>query len=456
MIGCGIGGIEIFGQGEPGATGHLHQIKHHRAMAGRCHGRQLAQMLGAARGDAIGKFGEPRPAAQMHILDLDIGIRQIIGPEQEIYAGIDPVFLFRPDIAIGCKRPDRPRAQRCADDPVRQAGIDPGPHPAGQVDQDPGPFQFALRIGGRLHPDRHSGLCQAQHRPGIGAMGRDLGAIRQNHIRKKTLIPPDQARRLQRGFKTDHPPRIGRRNRKDKQMGNPTAAMLVIGDEILSGRTRDINAHVLAQALTAHGITLVEIRFVADDPDQIIAALNSLRASMDHVFTSGGIGPTHDDITADCVARAFGVGIDIRDDARAILATNYANPETDLNPARLRMARIPDGASLIDNPVSKAPGFSLQNVHVMAGVPKIFEAMLAGLLPRLTGGTPLQSRSLRLDLPEGRVAGPLGEFAEQNPTLVIGCYPFNEGGNYGCNIVFRGPDPAALDDAVRAFGRLVA
>ena len=239
-------------------------------------------------------------------------------------------------------------------------------------------------------------------------------------------------------------------------MANPTAAMLVIGDEILSGRTRDINANVLAVALTAHGIDLSEVRFVPDVEARIVAALNALRADFDHVFTSGGIGPTHDDITADCVAKAFGVEIDVREDARAILATHYANPDMELNAARLRMARIPDGATLIDNPVSKAPGFSIGNVHVMAGVPKIFAAMLEGLLPGLAGGAPMQSRSVRIERPEGLLAAPLGVFAVEFPDLSVGCYPFNEAGSLGCNIVLRSQDVARLDEAELALQKALA
>ena len=239
-------------------------------------------------------------------------------------------------------------------------------------------------------------------------------------------------------------------------MANPTAAMLVIGDEILSGRTRDINANVLAVALTAHGIDLSEVRFVPDVEARIVAALNALRADFDHVFTSGGIGPTHDDITADCVAKAFGLEIDVREDARAILATHYADPDMELNAARLRMARIPDGATLIDNPVSKAPGFSIGNVHVMAGVPKIFAAMLEGLLPGLAGGAPMQSRSVRIERPEGLLAAPLGVFAVEFPDLSVGCYPFNEAGSLGCNIVLRSQDVARLDEAELALQKALA
>ncbi len=239
-------------------------------------------------------------------------------------------------------------------------------------------------------------------------------------------------------------------------MANPTAAMLVIGDEILSGRTRDSNMHHLAQELTRHGIVLKEARMVADDTAAIVAAVNALRAAYDHVFTSGGIGPTHDDITADAIAAAFGVTIGVRDDARAILAAHYATTGTELNEARLRMARIPDGAALIDNPVSKAPGFSLGNVHVMAGVPNIFQAMVASVLPTLTGGDPLLSQSLRVMRGEGEIAKPLGELAAEFPDLSFGSYPFVRDGVYGTNLVIRGTDPARLDLAMARLTAAVA
>jgi molybdenum cofactor synthesis domain-containing protein len=236
-------------------------------------------------------------------------------------------------------------------------------------------------------------------------------------------------------------------------MPNPTAAMLVIGDEILSGRTRDSNLHYLAGELTRRGIDLREARVVADDHEAIAAAVNALRAGFDHVFTSGGIGPTHDDITADAVAAAFGVNIDVREDARAILAAHYERSGLEFNDARRRMARIPEGAVLIDNPISAAPGFTLGNVHVMAGVPTIFEAMLASVLPRLTGGAPLLSQSLRVDRGEGEIAAPLGALAAEFPDLSFGSYPFISNGAHGANLVVRGTDAAQLDVAM---GRLVA
>ncbi|MGC1487937.1 MAG: competence/damage-inducible protein A, partial [Albidovulum sp.] len=194
-------------------------------------------------------------------------------------------------------------------------------------------------------------------------------------------------------------------------MPNPTAAILIIGDEILSGRTRDANMHYLAGELTRVGIDLVEVRMISDQHAAIVAAVNELRARFAHVFTSGGIGPTHDDITADAIAAAFGTSIDIREDARALLEAHYQRAGHEFNAARQRMARIPADATLIDNPVSVAPGFSLGNVHVMAGVPNIFQAMVASLLPRLTGGQPLLSQNLRVLRGEGSVAAPLAALA---------------------------------------------
>lgn len=231
-------------------------------------------------------------------------------------------------------------------------------------------------------------------------------------------------------------------------MPNPTAAMLVIGDEILSGRTRDANMHHLAGELTKHGITLSEVRIVADAADDIVAAVQALSSRYDTVFTSGGIGPTHDDITADSVARAFDRPIDVREDARQLLADFYANSGRELNEARLRMARIPDGATLIYNPVSVAPGFTIENVHVMAGVPAVFKAMLASVLPSLTGGAPLLSQSMRLMYGEGDIAGPLGQIAQAHPELSIGSYPFQQDGFHGAQIVVRGTDGPQIDAVI--------
>ena len=239
-------------------------------------------------------------------------------------------------------------------------------------------------------------------------------------------------------------------------MSNPTAAMIVIGDEILSGRTQDTNTHYLAGQLTEAGIDLMEVRVVSDDHKTISTTVREISARYDHVFTSGGIGPTHDDITADAVGGAFGANVGIRDDARALLAAHYAKTGAELNEARLRMARIPDGAELIDNPVSGAPGFKIGNVHVMAGVPSVFKAMVASVLPTMTGGQPLLSVTLRVDRGEGDIAGPLSDMVEKFPDISFGSYPFQKDGKYGSNLVLRGTDVSALevarDDLARALG----
>ena len=237
-------------------------------------------------------------------------------------------------------------------------------------------------------------------------------------------------------------------------MSNPTAAILVIGDEILSGRTRDSNMHFLAGELTRIGITLREVRVVADIHAEIVDAVRALSAKYTHLFTSGGIGPTHDDITADAVAEAMGARISHRADAMALLQAHYDRSGLPFNEARQRMARIPDGAALIDNPVSTAPGFSLGNVHVMAGVPKIFEAMVASVLPKLTGGPPLLSQSLRVNRGEGEIAADFGALAAEFPDLSMGSYPFIQNGAHGTNLVIRGTDPGQLDQAMVKLTRM--
>ncbi len=237
-------------------------------------------------------------------------------------------------------------------------------------------------------------------------------------------------------------------------MDNPTAAMLVIGDEILSGRTRDANMHYLAGELTRIGISLREVRMVADVHGDIVSAVQALSARYTNLFTSGGIGPTHDDITADAVAAAMGATISHRADAMALMQAHYDRAGLPFNEARQRMARIPDGATLIDNPVSTAPGFTVGNVHVMAGVPKIFEAMVASLLPLLTGGPPLLSQTIRVDRGEGDIATEFGALAAEFPDLSMGSYPFIQNGAHGTNLVIRGTDPGLLDQAMVRLTRL--
>jgi molybdenum cofactor synthesis domain-containing protein len=227
------------------------------------------------------------------------------------------------------------------------------------------------------------------------------------------------------------------------------AAILLIGDELLSGRTQDVNLQTIAKFLAPLGVGVAEVRVVPDAPDGIAGAVNALRAKYDYVFTTGGIGPTHDDKTADAMAMAFGVGIDVRDDARAILEAHYKG-RTNLNESRLRMARIPDGASLIANPVSKAPGFQIGNVFVMAGVPSIMRGMLQDIGHRIEGGAIVRARTVRAKgVPEGDIAdGLAGLEAAAQGAVAFGSYPWFTQDGYGVHLVARSPDPAALDKAV--------
>ena len=230
-----------------------------------------------------------------------------------------------------------------------------------------------------------------------------------------------------------------------------TAGILVIGDEILSGRTKDKNIGFIAEYLTNIGIDLREVRVVADDEADIIAALNALRERYAYVFTTGGIGPTHDDITADCVAKAFGVPIDVDPRALAILQERLRATGAEMNEARLRMTRIPKGADLVINKVSGAPGIWIGNVIVMAGVPTIMQAMLDEVAPKLKTGVRMLSQTLRADAREGDIGTELGEIAKANPEVAIGSYPFFDPQHRpNTNVVLRARDAQKLALAKRA------
>ena len=225
-----------------------------------------------------------------------------------------------------------------------------------------------------------------------------------------------------------------------------TAAVLIIGDEILSGRTQDVNLAALASFLGVRGIDVAEARVVADRTGAIVEAVNALCAEYDYVFSTGGIGPTHDDITADAVAEAFGVELREHPDALAVLAARYGE---DLNDPRRRMARIPEGGVLIANPVSSAPGFQIGNLFVLAGVPAIMRGMLEDVGHRLQGGAPVVSRSLRVEgAGEGVLAEPLARVATAHPALSLGSYPFFGPEGFGSNLVVRGRDPGEVEVAV--------
>lgn len=225
------------------------------------------------------------------------------------------------------------------------------------------------------------------------------------------------------------------------------AAVLLIGDELLSGRTQDVNLQTIAKFLAPLGVQIAEARVVSDVSDEIVGAVNELRRKYDYVFTTGGIGPTHDDKTADAIAAAFGVGIDVRDDARAILEAHYKGAQP-LNEARLRMARIPDGALLVANPVSKAPGFQMENVFVMAGVPSIMRGMLQDVGPRLEGGAVVRSLTIRgKGVREGDIAAGLAALEAAAPDVSFGSYPWFTPDGFGLHLVARSADSAALQKA---------
>jgi len=233
-----------------------------------------------------------------------------------------------------------------------------------------------------------------------------------------------------------------------------TAAVILIGDEVLSGRTQDKNLSYIASFLGEIDIQVLEARIVPDQQKRIVEAVNGLRPQYDYIFTTGGIGPTHDDITADAIAAAFSVSIDYNDEAVAILRGRYE--QKDLNQARMRMARIPHGASLIENPVSQAPGFQMDNVFVLAGVPKIMQAMMGCLAPRLKGGAKMMSRTVRCDIGEGWIAASLENLQQQFPTVSLASYPFFERHAMGTNLVARSTDEVALNRAETALIAMVA
>jgi molybdenum cofactor synthesis domain-containing protein len=229
--------------------------------------------------------------------------------------------------------------------------------------------------------------------------------------------------------------------------GVVTAALIVIGDEILSGRTKDKNIGHVADHLTAIGIQLKEVRIVADEEAEIVAAVNALRTRYDYVFTTGGIGPTHDDITADSIARAFGVGIDVDERALAPMRAYFQRRGVEMTPARMRMARIPFGAELVENTISIAPGFMLGNVIVMAGIPSIMHVMLDAATRFLKTGRKMLSFAMDLHRPEGEIAEMFASLQQRFPDVPMGSYPFQKDGKPGTQLVLRSTDPDRLAEA---------
>lgn len=235
-----------------------------------------------------------------------------------------------------------------------------------------------------------------------------------------------------------------------------TAAVLIIGNEILSGRTQDVNLNYLAKGLNEAGVRLLEARVVPDSAEAIVAAVNEVRAQYDYVFTTGGIGPTHDDITSECVARAFGLPLVLHPEAARILEAHYRKRGMEFNAARRRMAQVPEGAELVLNAVSLAPGFRIGNVYVLAGVPQVMQAMFESLKAGLRGGRPVLSRTISCGLAEGALAEGLGAIQARHPDVDIGSYPWYRHGSYGVSLALRSPEAARLaaaGDEVAAFVR---
>ena len=227
------------------------------------------------------------------------------------------------------------------------------------------------------------------------------------------------------------------------------SAIIIIGNEILSGRTQDTNTKFLAQKLLSIGIIVNEVRIIPDSKEHIIECVNKLRIKYNYVFTSGGIGPTHDDITAECIANAFDVKLPINEAAKKLLQDYYKNQNVELNAARLRMARIPEGANLIENPISIAPGFQIENVFVLAGVPEIFKAMVKDIIEKLKSAKPIKSKSIRIEKPEGEIAEELESIANDFPNAQIGSYPFKKNLVKGTRIVITHSDTHVIDEITK-------
>jgi len=236
---------------------------------------------------------------------------------------------------------------------------------------------------------------------------------------------------------------------------NPSACVLIIGNEILSGRTRDVNLNFIAVRLTELGIRLMEARVIPDVSDVIVDTVNNCRDRYDYVFTTGGIGPTHDDITAECIAKAFGVELVKHPEARRLIAEMCEKNGVELNEARLRMANVPQGGELVNNPISGAPGFKMENVFVLAGVPRIMQDMFAGCETHLQAGKKVKSTTVVAYLAEGMIAEPLRELQARYEEVEMGSYPFYTDGRFGTNLVLRSDNEPSLSEATKEVAELV-
>ena len=439
----GIDWVEIGAGGETVAIGALDDEQLNRTVAAARRTGELTQMAGGARGDTVRKLRQGPATAQMTVLDLQPARRAARMREQEV----DATGLAQPHFAavdrVSAKLGDGVGGQGLGDKGVGQQGVDANEAAVG-LEELKRPGEFSLGPGGGRDPRAHSRLVQPEHSAWIGAVRGHYPPIVQRDVREEAFVAADQASMRQRlRQKHARPMPVFRHQGPSKEAAmaiseRVTASALIIGDEILSGRTQDTNLGDIARYLAAFGVDLAEARVVADDKAEIIAALNALRERYDYVITTGGIGPTHDDITAACVAEAFGAPLEEHPEIIALLAARWGDQ---INAARRRMARVPRGGTLVKNPVQGPPGFQIGNVFVLAGVPQIMRGMLEDVGPRLRTGRVVISRTVRVEgTGEGAIAAPLEALAKAHPSLSLGSYPFYGPEGYGSNLVIRGRD----------------
>lgn len=479
----GIGWVQVACQRKAIAIAALDDEDHGRPLARLGHGRQFPKMLGAAGGFAVRELCKALLAHQVDVLDLHIDRRRFL-VEQDVDPRVFTVFHLSAECLETRQLGKQASPQGFLGQRVGMHRVDAHKR-AVRLDEFQRRRQFALGIGAQGHIGARTGRAQPQHGAGVGAMRRDFLTVKQAHIGEKALISAQKDCLCERSWKlhglglalllaraqvgcVGPRPAVGPPGGWEiEAMSDPkgesehvaagsrvvTAAVLLIGDELLSGRTRDINLQTIAQALGPIGVRVVHAQVVGDEHERIVEAVRALSEGHDYVFTTGGIGPTHDDITADAVAAAMDAPLRIDPEARRIIEERHSG---ELNEARLRMARIPEGATLIANPVSGAPGFQIGNVFVMAGVPKICEAMLGDVLPRLKGGERIESFSVKLPGGrEGDLAQALGELQAEHEGVSFGSYPyFRAVDDYGVEIVARAEPGPALDEAKAALKRL--
>lgn len=440
--------IDIAGQIKALAIRAVHTVKHNGAMSLPRHFGQFPQMFGPARRRAVGEFRKRRAARKRDVFDFNVTKRPGLVFEEYIDAAILAVFDLAPQRPVTAELWYQAGLYSGFDNFIGRSGVDAN---IGRADLYDVPIilQLAFRVVRCCDPDDRAFILHAHHGTCVGAMGGDDLAV-QVYVGQKPFVAFDQTaflegtREFHIAISMEHPHIGGKPKEGLMDTTTVTAGVILIGDELLSGRTRDTNLGDIAWFLEPLGVQVGEARIISDNADTIVETVRTFAGRFDYVFTTGGIGPTHDDITADCIAKAFNVGISERADAIDALRERYG--EEELNAARRRMARIPDGASLIKNPVSQAPGFQTENVFTLAGVPGIMRGMLQDIGHRIKGGAAVYSRTvLAAGIGEGDAAGPLAEIEKAYSGVSIGSYPFFDENMRGANFVARGRDQNILD-----------